>query len=113
MAINSKQKGKRIELEWAHFLRDNGLSAHRGQQFHGGPDSPDVRCQELDPYLHFEVKGDERLNVHRAIDQAIADLTVGKWAAVAHRKNREMWLVTMPAEDWIDLVKSYLALARL
>ena len=59
MKINSKQKGKRGELELVHELESFGLHAERGQQFKGSPDSPDVTCKELCDF-HIEVKRNER-----------------------------------------------------
>ena len=50
--MNSRNKGKRGELEWRDVIRSHGYEARRGQQFSGSPDSPDV-VTDL-PY-HFEV----------------------------------------------------------
>jgi hypothetical protein len=38
--MNSRNKGKRGELEAAKFLASEGFPARRGQQFSGGADSP-------------------------------------------------------------------------
>ena len=71
--VNSKQKGKRNELAWAHILRDAGFKdARRGQQYRGSEDSPDVICAELS-WFHFEVKSGKRINIWQALDQAWAD----------------------------------------
>lgn len=43
----------------------------------------------------------ERLNVSEAMQQAINDAS-GRVPVVAHRRNREPWLVTMRLEDWIN-----------
>lgn len=103
--VNSKQKGGRGEREWAQVLRDAGLDAYRGQQFAGGIDSPDVVCDSL-PSMHFEVKRVERLNIENAMTQAIKDCA-WKIPVVAHRKNKNDWLVTMRASDWIGMAKVY------
>ena len=51
--VNSRNKGKSGELELAHELeRLWGVSARRGQQFSGSPDSPDVVTGI--PGLHIE-----------------------------------------------------------
>lgn len=102
---NSKAKGGRGEREWAQVLRDAGLVAYRGQQFSGGVDSPDVVCESL-PSIHFEVKRVERLNIHDAMFQAVRDCA-HKMPVVAHRKNKQSWLVTMRASDWLELAKVY------
>jgi hypothetical protein len=101
--MNSRQKGKRGERAWRDQLREAGwLKAHRGQQFSGSPDSPDVKCPEL-PWAHFEVKHVEKLNVYNAMLQAKRDCGSQR-PVVAHKRNNCEWLVTMRAEDWFWLV---------
>jgi hypothetical protein len=70
--MNSREKGKRGERAWRDELRANGYDARRGQQFAGSPDSPDVVCGDL-PWIHFEVKAVERLNIEEAMEQARGD----------------------------------------
>ena len=95
--MNSRTKGKRGELEWSHFLNDAfGLSARRGQQYKGSPESPDVAGGFEG--THCEVKRVERLNVDDAMDQAVAD-SGDDIPYVAHRKNRRDWLITVRAVD--------------
>jgi Holliday junction resolvase len=96
--MNANQKGKRGEREWRDQLRSAGYTARRGQQFSGGADSPDVICPELAGAIHFEVKRLQALNLKDAIAQATRDAD-GKAPVVAHRRNGEQWLVTMPA--WV------------
>jgi len=100
--INSKQKGKKGELEFVHKLKDNGFDAHRSQQFSGADADADV---ESDLPFHFEVKRVERLNIDKAIEQAIRDCDE-RTPVVAHRKNRKDWLITMKFDDWIELIKA-------
>lgn len=103
--MNSREKGKRGERRWRDVLRDAGFQkAHRGVQYSGSPDSPDVACPEL-PGIHFEVKAVEALNIWRAMSQAIADAGAKKIPVVAHTRNRSGWLVTMRAEDWLALIR--------
>lgn len=98
---NSRQKGKRGELEWAQELRRLGFRhARRGQQFKGGPDSPDV--VDGIPYTHCEVKRVEKLNIHTAVNKAVVTAGDGDVPYVAHRRNQERWLVTVRAEDLLD-----------
>jgi len=103
--MNSREKGKRGERGWRDVLRAAGFQAHRGAQYHGGPDSPDVRCPEL-PGFHFEVKAVERLNVWDAMAQAEADAGPLKIPLLAHTRNRSGWLVTMRARDWLSLIRA-------
>jgi hypothetical protein len=74
--MNSREKGKRGERQWRDELRANGYCARRGQQFAGSAESPDVVCDEL-PWIHFEVKAVERLNVQDAMDQSRRDCGAG------------------------------------
>lgn len=100
--MNSKQKGKRGEREWAEYLRSKGYEARRGQQFSGNPDAPDVVSNV--PNVHFEVKRVEKLNIQKAMRQATDDSGT-KIPVVAHRVNEGEWLVTMRADDFIKEVK--------
>ena len=101
--MNSREKGKRGERQWRDELRANGYAARRGQQFSGSPDSPDVVCDSL-PWIHFEVKAVERLNIEDAMDQARRDAGV-KVPVVAHRRSFRPWLVTMEAETLFGLLR--------
>lgn len=104
MSINSRQKGARGERAWRDKLREAGFaSARRGQQFAGGPDSPDVVCDDL-PGIHWEVKCVEKLNLADAMDQAIRDAGA-KIPVVAHKKNRGDWHVTLRADDFLALLR--------
>lgn len=98
---NSNSKGKRGEREFANLLKDNGYFARRSQQYQGTENSADI-TSEL-PF-HFEVKRVEKLNLSKAMIQAISD-SDDNLPVVAHRKNREDWLITMQFKDWIKLVK--------
>ncbi len=102
--VNSKDKGKRGELEWASVCREHGFDeARRGQQYHGLEGEDVVGL----PGIHQEIKRVERLNIHEAMEQASQDAD-GGIPIVAHRKNRTPWLVTMEANDWFKLYKKYL-----
>jgi hypothetical protein len=100
--INSRQKGARAERQWRDELCEHDHAARRGQQFCGSPDSPDVICADL-PWIHFEVKAVERLNIQAAMDQARRDCG-GRTPVVAHRRNFRTWLVTMDAETFFQFL---------
>lgn len=103
--INSCQKGKRVEREFRDLLRNAGYSsARRGRQYSGSPESPDVVCLELSNF-HFEVKGVEQLNLWEAVQQASKDSAGCSLPVVAHKKKGKGWLITMPFEAWMSLVK--------
>ena len=99
---NSKRKGKVGELEVANYLKKHGLTAKRGQQYQGSPDSPDVICDEWSQF-HLEVKRNESLNIEKAMQQSSKDSGTNQIPIVIHRKNREKWKVTLWLDDFIKL----------
>ena len=102
--INSREKGKAGEREFAALCRKHGFeNARRGQQF-SGIEGKDVVGLEG---IHIEVKRVERLNIDKAMKQSIEDSKEGEIPIVAHRKNRETWKVTMRAEDWFEMYKAW------
>lgn len=100
--MNSRQKGKVGEREFASLLREHGYEARRGQQFSGGTESPDVVCEAL-AWLHFEVKRVQSLNLTDACVQAEGDCGGKPWI-VAHRRNHAPWLITMRAETFFGFL---------
>jgi Holliday junction resolvase len=100
--INSRQKGKRGELEFAQVLRDHGLDARRGQQFSGGAESPDVVSGLKD--VHFEVKRVEAGNPYLWMEQAQRDAKAGSIPVVAHRKSNQEWLAIIPMDAALRLL---------
>lgn len=103
--MNSRNKGKVGEREFAALLREQGFDARRGQQFSGGAESPDVVSEEL-AWLHFEIKRVEKLNLIDACSQAEGD-SQGKPWVVAHRRNHAPWLVTLRAEFFFELLREF------
>lgn len=105
---NSRAKGKGGELEWAHWLQARGIkSARRSAQFCGKHGDADVVTDGELSHFHQEVKRVEQLNIHDAVIQAQRDSGGKKIPIVAHRRNSKEWLVTMPAEAWLALAKSF------
>lgn len=103
MSINSRSKGARGERQWRDEIRAAGWQAERGQQFSGSSDSPDVKT---DMPIHFEVKCVEALKLKAACEQAERDAGGKKPWAVAHKRNRTPWLVTIPAEFFFELCRN-------
>jgi Holliday junction resolvase len=101
--VNSKQKGKKGELELAKLLREYGYDTRRGQQYSGIEGMDIVGL----PYIHVEVKRRERLNIYDAMRQAARDAKDDEKPAVFWRKNKENWLVIMKLEDWIELYREW------
>lgn len=102
MTINSRQKGARGERELAEFLRDHGVEARRGQQFSGGTDSPDV-VSSLSG-IHLECKRKESGNPYNWLSQAISDAGGENIPVVAHRRNRQDWIVILRLEDFLRII---------
>jgi hypothetical protein len=113
--MNSRNKGKVGEREFAALLREHGFDARRGQQFSGSPDSPDVVSDAL-AWLHVEVKRVQNLNLADACAQAEGDCWRGAPAGhkkpwiVAHRRNHAPWLITMRAETFFNFLRGELPL---
>lgn len=104
--MNVKRKGTAGENELAELLRQSGIRAYRNDQIYtGGRENPDVQAEISGLPLHIEVKRVERLNVPEAMSQAIRDAAEDAFPVLAHRRNREKWLVTMPLLPLIELLK--------
>lgn len=101
--MNSRQKGKRGELEVKNLLNYYGYSCRRGQQYCGVNGDADVVGL---PGIHIECKRVEKLNIQNALYQAQNDARPGEIAAVFHRKNREPWKVTVDLEDFMRLYEA-------
>lgn len=104
MAVNSKNKGKRGELELARKLREHGYDCRRSQQYAGINGDADIVGL---PHIHIECKRVEKLNIYDAVDQARRDAKEREKPTVFHRKNNCDWLVTMRLEDWIEIYREY------
>jgi hypothetical protein len=105
--VNSKQKGKRGELELSAYLREHGFTAaRRGVQYQGGPESKDVVGV---PGLHVECKYMASLLLYPALEQATKDAGAGDVPVVMFRQvdgkkrlDRD-WVAVLRAEDFLSL----------
>lgn len=102
--MNSREKGKRGELQAAKVLKEYGYETRRGQQFSGANGDADVVGL---PGIHLEIKRVEKLNISKAMQQSIQDAKDGEMPVVMHRRNRETWLVTMPLKVFMVLYKAW------
>ena len=104
----SRDKGKRGERMWRDLLRAFGFKkAYRTQQFSGkSPDgsSGDVQCPEL-PSIHWEVKNVEAFRLWASMEQAMRDKAAGQIPVVAHTKNDYGFVVILPAEDFLNILR--------
>ncbi len=104
--MNSKRKGTAGEHELEALLQGYGIRAYRNDQiFKGGKGNPDVSAEIAGTKVHFEVKRVEKLNISAAMAQAEQDAAPDHLPAVAHRRNREKWLLTVPLVTFLDLLK--------
>ena len=101
--LRSRRKGKRGERELAAVLTAEGFPAVRGQQYRGGPGSPDVCCEAL-PGIHWEAKRSEWLSLYDAIDQARRDAG-DRLPIVAHRRNCCDWVAILRLEDLLAILR--------
>ena len=105
---NSKQKGKRGELECANMLRKLGFpEVRRTVQYNGKEGGSLADLIGVDG-VHIEVKRNEHLNIYEAIEQAQRDSKDNETPIVFHRKNNKPWLVTMAIEDWAKREQCYI-----
>jgi hypothetical protein len=99
----SRRKGAAGEREAAAALNEMlGTRFHRGRQYHGGPDSPDL-AGDL-PGLHIEVKRCEALALYPALAQARRDAPGLAVPAVMHRRNGKPWVIIVEVCDLIRLL---------
>ena len=97
----SRRKGADGERELANLLKTYGFDTRRGQQYHGGGDSPDVVGL---PGVHIECKRVEKLNVETAMAQSRRDAEgTDEIPVVMHRRNRERWKVTMDLDEFMNM----------
>jgi hypothetical protein len=103
MGSMSRRKGAAGEREAAAALNEVfGTQFHRGRQYHGGPDSPDLAGDM--PGLHVEVKRVERLSLYPAMYQARRDAAPDQVPVVMHRGNNRPWLIVVEVADLIRLL---------
>ena len=97
---NSKQKGKRGELECADVLRKLGFNDVRRSVQYNGKETGSLADLVGIEGVHVEVKRNEHLNIYDAVEQADRDKNDGETPVVIFRKNNKPWLVVQHIEDW-------------
>lgn len=102
--MNSRQKGKRGELEFVHFLKDRNIKARRGQQYCGTSGDPDVVAGEPVHQIHFEVKRREAGNPYDWLQQATSDAKSGMFPVVAHKRNGKDWIVILDMDHFLQIM---------
>ena len=104
--MNSRDKGRRAELEFIRVMKEYGFECHRAQGMYqkGGIDTADVVGL---PGIHCEIKRVENLNIHKAYEQAKRDADGRAMPVVFHRRSREGWMVTCSLEDWMEVYQAW------
>lgn len=102
--INSKQKGKRGELEVAHIFSSAGFPTRRGVQYSGGKDSPDVVVDIISDYFHFEVKNTSKLQIGPLIQQMKRDAEF-KVPIGVFKLPQYGWNIVMNFQTFLDLLQ--------
>jgi hypothetical protein len=95
-----RDKGLRGELEVAHILAEHGLALRNlersGDQL--------VYLPTQDAWLHVECKRQERLCIPEWNRQAASEAPEGTTPVVCYRRSREPWYVSLPLDQFLDLV---------
>lgn len=108
MAINSKQKGKRGELELSHAINEYGFNTRRSVQYNGKEEEGQADLVGL-PGIHVECKYTNALRLYSAVEQSVRDTkTTGmdELPVVFHRRNGKPWLAIMPLDVFMKLYKN-------
>lgn len=99
----SREKGKRGEREVVKLFEEQGIPAHRSQQYCGRAGDADV-VTALGDLIHVEVKRQEVVKIHEWLKQADSDAPFASIPMVFHRRTREGWKVTLHADDLIGIM---------
>lgn len=100
--LNSKNKGKRGELELVHELKARGYDVERTAQFNGKAKDSEADLRGI-PNIHIECKVREKHNIYDYIAQVDRDKKDDELGCVFIKSNRKKWLVLMDLDDWETL----------
>ena len=103
MTVNSKDKGRRGEIQIAHILQEHGYDAHRTAQYCGK--NGGVADVVGIPGFHLEVKFQEKMHLYDWYAQAVRDSAeTGETPVVVHRASRKPWLVSLALDDFLFIL---------
>ena len=99
MGKKERDKGARGERLLKDYLNSFGLNVKRGFTYFHQSDLVDL------PGTHVEVKFVEKLNVRKAMDQAVEEAEKRKdgFPTVFWKVSRRPWLTIMRTEDWVKM----------
>ena len=105
--INSKRKGTNGELEFASWLRDNGIKAYRDSASGGGNASKSDVNTSLDTTI--EVKTVKKLNLQSVWQKLAinAEKHQNSPLLAIHFDGfpKDKWLMILDNHDWLALIK--------
>lgn len=108
MPINSRQKGKRVELWMCKFMNNlyPWLKLRRAQQYKGAADSADIESEntKVNDTLFFESKGVEKLSVYAIMERAKTEAE-HKLPILLWKKNHKDPLMVIYLSDLPKLVQ--------
>lgn len=103
MSARERAKGARGERQIVALLREHGWPNAR--RTHDGRDQAGRGDVANGPAgCHLEVKLVERLNVPKAVSQAINDAAPTDIPIVVHRPSRAPWMATLPFDELLALL---------
>lgn len=108
---NSRDKGKRGELEACQLLDGLGFDCRRSVQYCGRAGDADITCDRFE--VHIEVKRSERLNPYAFMDQAIHDAKGRMPPLVLMRSSNRPWLAMLRAVDLPVFVERFTIARRI
>ncbi len=108
--MNVRNKGNRGERAWRDVINTVFHVQFARTPLSGGLDlkgdllrkygSPKSIADEF----HWEVKRVEKLNIHKALQQAIRDSRPPLIPCVVFRRNNEDWRITLQAKDFLNIL---------
>lgn len=106
MGAMQRRKGATAEREVVNLAKDKGFDAKRTapMQARGGGEDSDVALSVEGVYI--EVKRAEKLRMSEWSRKAEADAGATQIPAVVYRMSREPWRVSLPLDDFFDLLKA-------
>ena len=98
---NSREKGKRGELELSHFISEYGFDARRGQQYSGANGDADVIGV---PGFHIECKRTNAIRIREWLKQAKRDAKQGEIEVVFWREDRGEWVAILKGDKFMEIL---------
>ena len=100
--LHSRRKGHDFERLLVHRFREvmPGAEIHRGLQYRGGQEAPDVEC----PVFWIESKRGKKPNMRAALRQAAEAAPKGRIPIAVVRDDRAEATVTLLLDDFLEFI---------